>query len=161
MWLEVNAINPDGTKRLLGKLQFGTVFRDANGNYPVPVWNAAGIQSDDRIPPKGSVDVSYALPMDSETSVTVEAVLNYQSFPDDLARKAGVDNPVTLMARRETTVYASDSLLKQANRAAQRSEQSGLFGNTWTVAAIAGVCVLLLAAAGVFLLVRHRRRQKG
>ena len=160
MWLEVNAVNPDGTTRLLGKRQFGTVFRDANGNYPVQLWDAVAIQSEDRIPPKGSVDVSYPLPMDSETSVTVEAVLNYRSFPDDLARKAGVANPVTVMARSQATVYASESLLRQAERAARRSEQSWLFSDGGATAAAIAVASLLLVALALFFVVRRRRRKR-
>jgi len=157
MWLEVNAIQPDGSKRLLGTRRFGTVFRDAQGRYPVQVWDAVAVQSDDRIPPRGSVDVEYALPMDSETSVTVEAVLNYRSFPDDLARKAGVENPITVMARGESTVFASTSIQDEASRSSRGRSSAAL--DRIALFAGAGIALLVVIGVSAIFVRRHRVRR--
>jgi type VI protein secretion system component VasF len=51
------------------------------------------------------------MPADAEKA-TVVAVLNYRSMPDDLAEKAGVENPVTEMASARTPVFASEEIKK-------------------------------------------------
>jgi len=157
MWLEVNAIQPDGTRRLLGIRRFGTVFRDAQGRYPVQMWDAVAIQSDDRIPPRGSAEVACPLQMDSETSLTVEASLNYRSFPEDLASKAGVQNPVTIMASEKSVVYASKSQLRRASRTAERGERRSVQSATIAVVAGGALLAALLLGTGVYFLMRRRR----
>ena len=159
MWLEVSAVSVDGTRRLLGRQQFGVVFEDAQGRYPVQLWDAVAVHADTRIKPLDSFEASYALPMPEEERVTIEAVLNYRSFPDELASKAGVANPVTVMARAERTVYGWEDALKEAQRDERRAER-GSSGLDWAfpvgigVVAAAGLCLL------VFYLWRRRRRRR-
>ncbi len=153
MWLEVNAVSPDGAKRLLGRRQFGTVYRDAEGRYPVQLWDAVAVQSDDRIPPKNAVHSTYAFPMTTEGGVAVEAVLNYKSFPEEMAKKARVENPVTEMARAQKVVYGS----KQAKR---RAERGASVSTSQLLAGAAALLGALIVAGVVFALVRRRRRRK-
>ena len=118
MWLDVTFTGPDGKVAELGKHQYGTVLKDAKGNYPSELWNAVAIQSDDRIPPKG-VSVSqfkFALPEGAEWG-TIKAQLLYQSAPEDLGKKVGVSNPVTVMAEQSLPVYANVAAERKANGA--------------------------------------------
>jgi hypothetical protein len=150
MWLEVNVVSADGTRKLIGRRQFGRVFSDAEGHYPAQLWQAAAVQSDDRIPPKGSVRSEYPVTMDSETTITVEAVLNYRSFPEGLAKGARVANPVTEMARVSTTVYGSRSAQQGARRATE-----GIWSwARWLAAAIVAALIAVLTV----LVVRRSRR---
>ena len=55
MWLEVKAVLPDGSEEVIGTHEFGTILKDAEGNFPVELWEAVDFESDDRIPPKESV----------------------------------------------------------------------------------------------------------
>ena len=151
MWLDVNLVAADGTKTLLGTEKFGTVLSDSAGNSPADLWEAASIESDTRIPPGGSSQASYEVRMDAAESLTIEAVLNYRSFPDSLAKKAGVKNPVTEMARASKAVYAS----ARAQRKAERAGGSIVF--PWCAAA-AGVTLLGLAALFIARRVRRSRR---
>jgi hypothetical protein len=151
MWLEVSAVWADGTRQLLGKRQFGTVHKDSKGHYPAPIWEAAGIQSDDRIPPKGSVSESYAFTMNDVDSVDVEAVLNYRSFPDEIAKKAGVANPVTEMARSSAVVWGS-------TRA--RNKAQGKWLGLPPAVLIAVLAAVLAVVAGILVLIRKRRSRK-
>ncbi|MDH4140873.1 MAG: cytochrome c family protein, partial [Coriobacteriia bacterium] len=157
MWLEVNAISVDGTKRALGRQQFGVVFKDAQGRYPVQLWDAVAVQSDTRIAPLDSFEASYALPMPEEERVTIEAVLNYRSFPDELAAKAGVENPVTVMASLERVVYASEQALRTARRDARRADSVLGSGGLLIPLGIAAVSIAVLLLLAAFL-VRRRRR---
>jgi len=113
MWLHVYAEAADGTVTEIGERRFGTEMQDAAGNHPVEMWNAVAVFSDDRIPPRESVSETYAfgMPADAEKS-TIVAVLNYRSMPDELAKKAGVENPVTEMASARTPVFASEDAKK-------------------------------------------------
>ncbi len=54
MWLEVKAVLPDGTEQVVGTHEFGTILKDDEGHAPVELWDATGIESDDRIPPQES-----------------------------------------------------------------------------------------------------------
>ena len=151
MWLEVSAILPGGASELLGRRRFGTVFKDAEGNYPVQVWEAAGIQSQDRIPPKGSVSGEYAFTMPEGDSVGVEAVLRYASFPSELAKKARVKNPVTEMARASATVYGSKRALNEA--------RGWWFGLIPPALGVTLIVLGLIAAGLVGWTLRRRSRQ--
>jgi len=149
MWLEVNLVSDDGQETTLGRRDFGTVLKDASGAYPVELWEAVGIQSDDRIPPLGSVTATYAVEMPSDTLASVEAVLYYRSMPEELAKKADVANPVTRMGVARRTIAAS----------AEGDTSGSDPGGTATIALIAlGVLVVAGAAAGVVLWMRSRRR---
>lgn len=119
MWLEVTATDISGESRELGTRRFVTILEDDEGNAPVELWEATKIKSDDRIPPRESVSESYeiTLPEGVDRS-TVKAELLYRSASDEFASKAGVDNPVTLMASAESVVYVSDEAKKDAERAA-------------------------------------------
>ena len=150
MWLEVNAVAGDGTKKLLGRRQFGTVLKDAAGKYPAEIWNAVAVQSDDRIPPKESVSSTYELEMTTTDAVSVEAVLNYKSFPDDMAKKAHVRNPVTEMARATQVVYGTPVDLRRATWMSQ-----GPPG--WLIYCVVGLVVILVALG--FTFARRRRRR--
>jgi len=99
MWLEVFAENEAGEKTVIAERKFGTILQDDKGNAPVELWEATKIKSDDRIPPRESVEQSATFKMpDGVDTANVTAALYYRSVPDELAEKAGVDNPVTTMA---------------------------------------------------------------
>lgn len=117
MWLEVYAEAPDGTKTPIGERRFGTILEDAKGRAPVELWEAVKIKSDDRIAPRGSVTEKYSYSMpDGAEAATVKAVLRYRSAGDELAKKAGAQNPVTDMAVAEAPVFASEAAMRNAAR---------------------------------------------
>lgn len=150
MWLEVSAVSADGTRRTLARRDFGRVLKDSKGRFPVPVWKAAGIQSEDRIGPGESVDITSELDMSSPGKVTVEAVLYYRSFPVELAMQAGVRNPVTQMAKAGTEVFGSEA----ARRAAMER------GGVPTVLLVTGGALVFAALAGTGALVFRRRSRR-
>ena len=154
MWLRVYAEMEDGTTAEIGERHFGTMLEDAEGNYPAEMWKAVAVHSDDRIPPRESVSESYsfAMPADAERS-TVVAVLNYRSMPDELAEKAGVENPVTEMAFARTTVYASQEA--KAGSTDGSTEESGVQFEWWYVA----VGVAALAAVALAVVLRRSRKK--
>lgn len=116
MWLDVTFIGPDGKVTELGKHAYGTVLKDANGKYPAELWAATGIQSDDRIPPKGTSVSGYKFEFPSGAEYgTIKAQLLYRSAPDALAKKAGADNPTTVMAEQSQSVYANAAAERKAN----------------------------------------------
>ena len=116
MWLDVTFTAPDGKVTDLGKHVYGTVLKDANGKYPAQLWDAAGIQSDDRIPPKGTSVNSYKFDFPSGAEYgTIKAQLLYRSAPDDLAKKAAAANPTTVMAEQSQPVYATIAAEAKAN----------------------------------------------
>jgi hypothetical protein len=106
MWLEVVATDESGDELLRERRDFGTVLKGADGSYPVEMWDAVGIQSDDRIPPRESTSNDYAFAMGTGP-VTVTATLYYRSAPEEMAEAAGVDVPTTTMASASKTVYVS------------------------------------------------------
>ncbi len=151
MWLEVFATGADGKKVPLGERRFGTVLRDDKGNYPVELWEATAVQSDDRIPPKGSVEATYTFAMpEGVTTAKLTAALYYRSAPEEFAAKAGVDNPVTTMAQASSSVWASE----EARAAAQEPE--GQSPTVWIV----GLAVLI-AVAGIAIVAFRRLRSRG
>jgi len=140
MWLQVTFVAPDGKETVLGKRVFGTVLKDSAGKYPAEIWNAAGIQSDDRIPPKGSTTDSYKIAFpDGVTAGTIKAQLLYRSSSDDLAKKAGVKNPITVMAEDSQQVYTTVAAERAANAGALNAVSASPL--TPLVIAIAGLLV--------------------
>lgn len=154
MWLHVYAEAEDGTITEIGERRFGTVMQDATGSHPVEMWNAAAIFSDDRIPPRESVSETYAFKMPANAEkATVVAVLNYRSLPDELAEKAGVENPVTEMASARTPVFASEEIKKGKPAAEETAtpapaEPTGSGVPWWLI--VAGAFVVSLAAFYAF-----------
>ena len=140
MWLLVTLVSPDGKQTELGKRVFGTVLKDAAGKYPAELWTATGIKSDDRIPPKGSTTDSYKIVFpDGVTAGTIKAQLLYRSSSDALAKKAGVRNPVTVMAEDSQPVYTTVAAERAANAGALKSVTTSPL--TPLVISIAGLLV--------------------
>lgn len=156
MWLEVSAVSEDGVKTVIGRRDFGTVLKDEKGKSPVELWEAAGVASDDRIPPRESVVASYTFEMKTDAPAKIEAVLNYKSLPDDMATEAGVDNPVTEMARSEQTIWPSEAARDTASKKDANPSGDRDGGSYLLVAAVAGAALLI--AAGAFALMRSRKK---
>jgi hypothetical protein len=158
MWLSVHAENPDGSKTEIGERRFGTVMKDAQGKYPVEMWNAVGVQSDDRIPPRGSVtsDYTFTMPKDAKQAKVV-AVLSYRSLPEELATKANVDNPTTEMTASSKVAFASQEEKAAANEPAVPAERPGTGGANWLL--IAGALAVVAAlGVGALAVLRSRKR---
>ncbi|MHB8964448.1 MAG: multiheme c-type cytochrome, partial [Coriobacteriia bacterium] len=104
MWLEVKATDEAGTELLAERRDFGTVLKDKAGKFPVELWEAEGIQSDDRIAPREAAvnDYEFAMP---DGPVTVTVTLNYRSASEEFAKAAGVELPTVVMASVTKTVY--------------------------------------------------------
>jgi len=155
MWLEVTAVDEAGAELLTERRDFGTVLKDAAGAYPAEMWDAVGIQSDDRIGPRESVSNDYSFPM-SSGAVTVEATLYYRSCPEEMAEKAGVDVPTTTMASLTKIVYPSaearDAVADDTEDTAE-AEADGV--STTLLWVVLGVAFVAVAAAVVVL----RRRK--
>ena len=152
MWLEVTAVDAAGDELMKERRDFGTVLEDKSGNYPVELWDATTIHSDDRIPPKESVSNDYGFEM-AKGPVTVTAALYYRSVPEELAAKAGIDVPTTTMVSVTKTVYSSAAEKASAQDASESTEQIGLPVWAWgALAAAAGVGVVAVIVYGK----RHR-----
>jgi hypothetical protein len=153
MWLDVSWVDSAGKSTSLGERRFGTVLKDAAGKYPAELWDAVAIQSDDRIPPQQSVTDSYkiVLPAGVEAA-TLKAQLLYRSAPEELAAKAGVKNPTTVMASAEQPVFGSVEAEQRA--AEQTGVPSAPNNNLWLFVGV-GVIVVVGIGAG---LVWWRRR---
>ena len=109
MWLSVVVVDDSGTETELGRRVFGTEFKDAKGKHPVEIQDAVGVAKDDRIPPMESITETYtlALPAGIEAA-QLRARLLYKSVPDELAKRAGVENPTTVMAEAAKRVFATE-----------------------------------------------------
>ncbi|MBI5231958.1 MAG: hypothetical protein HY876_07325 [Coriobacteriales bacterium] len=110
MWLEVALVDGTGVRKTVRTHRYGTSLGDSNGNAPVELWEATRIASDDRIPPMGAS--TDRVPISSEgltPPVRLVAALKYRSLPDDLARKARVKNPTTVMASAESMFVRAPS----------------------------------------------------
>lgn len=158
MWLEVFSEGEDGTKTPIGEQEFGTHLENAKGDAPVELWEAVKIHWDYRIPPKGSVTETFTFEMPAGTEHTkVTAALYYKSVPDELAEKAGVENPTTEMASAATDVFADEAaqiaFAEQAREDAA-GEHSG--DAMWNTAVVAGGLVLVIGLA-VFFYLRSRK----
>ena len=152
MWLEVTAQDESGGSTKLAERRFITILQDEEGNSPAELWEAASIKSDDRIPPKGSVTetITVSLPEGADKT-TLVANLFYKSVPDELAEKAGVENPTTTMASASKDVFGSQEALGAANTEPAPVPQS----STMLPYLLGGA--LVLAAAGGFLFWRSRK----
>ena len=156
MWLEVTAATASGETTTFGTHVFGTILQDAKGNAPAELWDATKIKSDDRIGPRESVTYSYAFTMPEDaTATSVTAALLYKSVPDELAEKAGVENPVTQMAVASSAVYANDEAARQA--AAPAETESGSTMPRWVWFVVVGV----ITATGVAAVAWWRMRSAG
>ncbi|MHB1135878.1 MAG: multiheme c-type cytochrome [Coriobacteriia bacterium] len=146
MWLEVIATDADGTELLRERRDFGTVLKDAAGNYPVYLWDAVGFQSDDRIPPRESTSNEYSFPM-AEGAVTVKAALYYRSCSEEIAEGAGVEIPTTTMAEVTKTVYSSQDVMGVSDTEfrAMQDGTGGLMGLVITVVIFGLMAVVLVA----------------
>lgn len=154
MWLAVYAEGKDGERTELGEHRYGTALKDAAGKYPAEMWDAVAVQSDDRIPPRGTSvqDFEFAMPEDGNVARVV-AVLNYRSLPDDLAEKAAVDNPTTEMASGSRSVFVSeeakDAAAKPAGSDADKVRSPLPYGmiGLLALAILIGVVVAVSVAA--------------
>jgi len=155
MWLEVTAVDESGAELLTERRDFGTVLKDANGEYPAEMWDAVGIQSDDRIPPRESVSNDYAFPM-SSGAVTVEATLYYRSCPEEMAEKAGVDVPTTTMATITKTVYPSAEA-RDAGADAEPATETETDAGTPTTLLWIGLIAAIVAVAAAVLVLRRKK----
>jgi hypothetical protein len=109
MWLQVVAVDENGKETELGKRVFGTQLKDKNGKYPAELWDAVAVATDDRIPPMESVSETYKLVLPAGVEAAdLKARLLYKSAPDELATKAGVENPTTTMAEAVRRVFATE-----------------------------------------------------
>jgi len=157
MWLSVYAENVDGSRTQLGERRFGTVMKDARGKYPAEMWQAVGTQSDDRIPPRGSVTQGYSFEMPSGAEeTTIVAVLSYKSVPDDLAAKAGVKNPTTEMAATSKVVFASQAAKSAASKPNVTTGSASTGTADWLLVAVGGL-VVLAVGVGAVVLVNSRK----
>lgn len=144
MWLEVYVQGADGKKSVVGERRFGTILQDAKGNAPVELWEATRIKSDDRIPPNGEVTQEYVLTMPAGVEAgTLNAVLNYRSTGDELAKKAGTKNPVTEMAAVSQGVYASVSARDAL------AQEDATQGKVWDWMGLIFLLVGVTAAVGI------------
>jgi hypothetical protein len=159
MRLVVSARTATGAVTQLGERVFGTVLKDAKGRYPAEMWTAAGVQSDDRIPPKGSVDSAFSFKLPAGTdSASIVAALEYRSVPDDLASAAGVQDPVTEMASAKAVVYAS-AAAKQAATAKEASGAAPASGSGGSPIVYYVLAVLVVGVVVGYLVVRARKRR--
>ena len=175
MWLEVTAEAADGTTTTVGERRFGTVLKDKDGNAPAELWDAVGIESDDRIPPRESATSTYTvtMPAGAEKS-TLKAALYYKSVPDELAEKAGVENPTTEMVAAAQPFFASQEAMAadsaqqettEARRPVDRADRGARRGAR-RLGSVRRVRVDAFATAFVALAGRQRpprvgRQQKG
>ena len=156
MWLEVSLVAADGTVTKLGEHKFGTVLQDDKGNHPVELWDATGVFSDDRIPPQGSVTDGYSFKLPTaESTGKLKAELKYRSAPEELATKAGVDNPTTIMASAVAPVFGST----EAQTKAQAAEESSS-GGAVNPAILLGVAAAAALVAIVAVFVVRSRAKK-
>jgi hypothetical protein len=153
MWLEVVATDADGTELLRERRDFGSVLKDAEGKYPVELWEAVAFHSDDRIPPRESTSNEYAFTMGTGP-VTVEAALSYRSCSEEMAAKAGVEIPTTIMTSAKRQVFASAQQKTEALEAEMETEEaeSGGPGVPWAL-----ILGALAAAAAVGYIAIARR----
>lgn len=150
MWLEVVAVGKNG-ESVVGERKFGTILKNAKGKYPAEVWDAVAIQSDDRIPPRGKVQNAFAFEMPAaDETLTVRASLYYRSMPDELAKAAGVQNPVTTMASAEKVVFGSEAAMTAP-------ENGGPTKGLGPSALYAILGMTLVAGIVIFFVLRGRR----
>jgi len=163
MWLTVAIVDSAGTETELGRRVFGTEFEDAEGNHPVEIQDAVGVAKDDRIAPTASASETYklALPAGVEAA-DLRARLLYKSVPDELAKRAGVNNPTTVMAEAVKRVFATEAARAAddgGRRSAETSATGGTTGSTSVLPML--VCagtVIVAVLLSVVVIVRARRK---
>lgn len=155
MWVEFTATDAGGAETELGRREFHTVFKDAEGNYPVEIWDAAGFHSDDRIPPQESVEETWDVVMPDSGPLTLTATLYYRSCTEEFAAEAGVDVPTTTMTSAQTVLYTSEAERQEAVGAAL-GEGSGFSGDSHLLWILVGAAILIVAA--LFFVVRLGRK---
>ncbi len=157
MWLQVTAEGPDG-KKVVGTRKFGTELEDKNGKFPVELWDAVKVHSDDRIPPRQSTTSTFTIELpDGVESANLKAALYYRSLPGELAKESGVDNPTTEMTAAESMVYASPAAFKAAaSTLVPPAEDPGSSSMTWIVAA----GILAVVGVLIYAVVASRRNRK-
>jgi nitrate/TMAO reductase-like tetraheme cytochrome c subunit len=156
MWLEVTAKDASGKELLSERRDFGTVFKDDSGKFPAEIWEASGVQSDDRIPPRESTSNDYAFTM-ATGPVTVTAALYYRSASEEFAKAAGVDVPTTAMVTATKTVYASAEQKAEAVGEGGEGAEGGVggVGPNWTWPVLAALAVIV---AAVIVFVTRKKR---
>ncbi|MGB4594011.1 MAG: multiheme c-type cytochrome [Coriobacteriia bacterium] len=155
MWLEVKAVDAAGKELLSERRDFGTVLKDKAGKYPVELWEADGIQSDDRIAPRESAVNDYEFAM-ADGPVTVTATLNYRSASEEFAKAAGVEIPTTVMASVTKTVYNSEAARTEAEAEKYKSGEPAA-GGWGTLAMLAAVIVgAIVVVALIYFLGRGK-----
>ena len=117
--LEVSAVADTGGPVELGRVEYRTVFADAQGNHEdVPAWLAASVYSDHRIPPAGiaSETIEFTWPEGLSGDARVVAELKYMSFTQELADAAGLGTevPVVVMSQVERGVKTAPSKVMAA-----------------------------------------------
>lgn len=159
MWLEVLSVDSSGNETEIARRAFGTVFKDAQGNYPAQIWDATGVQSDVRIPPRESVEVTFTATLpEGVDSANIVARLQYSSIPEKLAERAGRENPVTLMADATQAIYSS----AEAKDAAARAEGQPLGGvGEQVVWWLLGGLGLAMVAIAAWWIMRARKASGG
>lgn len=166
MWLTVAVVDDGGAETELGRRVFGTEFEDAEGKHPVEIQDAVGIAKDDRIPPMESITETYALTLPAGVEAAdLRARLLYKSAPDELAKRAGVENPTTTMAEAVQRIFATEAAQAADDggpRSADATAASGAGGSSapaaqWICAGLLVVAVLL----SIVVVVRARRRSGG
>ncbi len=153
MWVELVATGPDGSETLVDKREFHTVFADADGNAPVEIWDAVAVDSDDRIPPRESVENTWEAVMPEDGPLALTATLYYRSCTEEFAEKAGVDVPTTTMTSASTLVYTSEAEAEAARRQAPGASPAAGGGLLLVMTAAA---MALIAAILAYFILRHR-----
>ena len=162
MWLEVTAVDAAGNEVMSERREFGSVLKNAAGEYPVELWDAVDFQSDDRIPPKESTSNDYAFTMTGD-AVTVTAGLYYRSCSEEMAEKAGVEIPTTTMAEVTRTVYtspeaqaAAEAAAEQAAEEAEEADEGSLVGIGAIEAAILALGAIAIAVIAYVIVTRRK-----
>lgn len=156
MWLEVTAVDDAGNELLSERRDFGTVLKGADGSYPVEMWDAVGIQSDDRIAPRESASNDYTFPM-ATGPVTVTAALYYRSCSEEMATEAGVEIPTTTMAEVTKTVYPTAEAKAAGDTATEDSGRGASTGGSGALLWIAIVAGVVAVTAATVMLMRRKK----
>lgn len=153
MWLEVVATTPDGEEVSVGRHDFGSILKDAEGRSPVELWEAVGFEKDDRIPPQESVEDTFDFVMPDADEVELSAVLYYRSASEEMAEASGVELPTTTMFSIDQAVYSSDDAASDAKKDTDTESDSS--DTTLMVFVVGGL--VLAGIVLVFIVMRGRR----
>jgi len=144
MWVELVAMDQDGSETLVGKREFHTIFKDEEGQSPAEIWFAVAVESDDRIPPQESVENTWEAAMPLDGPLTLTATLYYRSCTEEFAEEAGVDVPTTTMTSAATSVFSSAAEAEAARRPEPgRGEAGGGLLLLMTVVAFVVIAAIL------------------